>query len=43
MGLLSDTYMQHFGKNRLRYVILTVALLGSPAVLLIILADRQAR
>lgn len=40
-GLLSDYYQPYFGENNLRYAMLTVALLGSPAVLLYILAARQ--
>jgi predicted MFS family arabinose efflux permease len=40
-GLLSDFYLDYFGENNLRYAMLTVGLLGSPAVLLFILAARH--
>jgi predicted MFS family arabinose efflux permease len=40
-GLLSDFYMPHFGNDSLRYAMLTVGVLGSPAVLLYILAARH--
>ena len=41
VGLLSDFYLGYFGDNNLRYAMLTVALLGSPAVLLFYLAARH--
>jgi predicted MFS family arabinose efflux permease len=41
VGLLSDFYMAYFGENNLRYAMLTVGLLGSPAVLLFFLAARH--
>jgi predicted MFS family arabinose efflux permease len=41
VGLLSDAYVPYFGEESLRYAMLTVGLLGSPAVLLFILAARH--
>jgi MFS family permease len=41
VGLLSDFYMAYFGDNSLRYAMLTVAVLGSPAVVLFLLAARH--
>jgi MFS family permease len=41
VGLLSDTYLPYFGEDSLRYAMLTVGLLGSPAVLLFYLAARH--
>jgi predicted MFS family arabinose efflux permease len=41
VGLLSDFYMAYFGENNLRYAMLTVGLLGSPAILLFLLAARH--
>jgi predicted MFS family arabinose efflux permease len=40
-GLLSDFYGQYFGTDGLRYAMLTVALLSSPAILLFWLAARR--
>jgi len=40
-GLLSDWYAPHFGNDSLRYAMLTVGVIGSPAVLLYILAARH--
>jgi predicted MFS family arabinose efflux permease len=40
-GLLSDFYAPHFGADSLRYAMLTVGVLGSPAVLLYFLAARH--
>ena len=41
LGLLSGFYLDYFGANNLRYAMLTVGLLGSPAVLLFYLAARH--
>ena len=41
LGLLSDAYVPYFGGESLRYAMLTAGLLGSPAVLLFILAARH--
>jgi hypothetical protein len=38
VGLLSDLYVAYFAANSLRYAMLTVAVLGSPAALLFLLA-----
>jgi predicted MFS family arabinose efflux permease len=40
-GLLSDAYVPYFGEDSLRYAMLTVGVLGSPAVLFFILAARH--
>lgn len=40
-GLLSDFYAPHFGEDSLRYAMLTVGVLGAPAVLLYFLAARH--
>jgi predicted MFS family arabinose efflux permease len=40
-GLLSDAYVPYFGEDSLRYAMLSVAVLGSPAVLFFILAARH--
>lgn len=40
-GLLSDFYAPRFGEDSLRYAMLTVGVLGSPAVLMYILAARH--
>ena len=41
VGLLSDFYVAYFGADSLRYAMLTVAVLGSPAVILFLLAARH--
>lgn len=41
VGLLSDFYVAYFGDDSLRYAMLTVAVLGSPAVVLFLLAARH--
>ncbi|MEZ5504175.1 MAG: MFS transporter [Halioglobus sp.] len=41
VGLLSDFYVPYLGDQSLRYAMLTVGVLGSPAVLLFILAARH--
>ncbi len=43
VGLLSDFYVAYFGDDSLRYAMLTVGVMGSPAVLLYILAARHLR
>ncbi len=43
VGVLSDLYAGHFGDNSLRYAMLTVALLSSPAILLFFLAAKHLR
>lgn len=40
-GLLSDYYVQFFGNDSLRYAMLTIAILGSPSILLYMLAARH--
>jgi predicted MFS family arabinose efflux permease len=40
VGLLSDFYLPHFGEDSLRYAMLTVALLSSPAILMFYLGAR---
>ncbi len=40
-GLLSDLYLPHFGEDSLRYAMLTVALISSPAILLFFLAAKN--
>ena len=40
VGLLSDFYANYFGENSLRYAMLTVGVLSSPAILLFFLAAR---
>jgi predicted MFS family arabinose efflux permease len=40
-GLLSDFYTPHFGEDSLRYAMLTVGVLGSPALVLFMLAARH--
>jgi MFS family permease len=40
-GLLSDAYVPYFGEDSLRYAMLSVAVLGSPAVLFFMLAARH--
>ena len=40
-GLLSDLYAPRFGVDSLRYAMLTVGVLGSPAVVLYLLAARH--
>ncbi len=40
-GLLSDFYVPYFGENSLRYAMLTIGVMGSPAVLFFILAARH--
>jgi MFS family permease len=40
-GLLSDFYAPYFGEDSLRYAMLTVALIGSPAIVLFLLAARH--
>ena len=41
VGLLSDFYGAYFGDDSLRYAMLTVGVLGSPAVVLFMLAARH--
>ena len=41
VGLLSDFYVAYFGDDSLRYAMLTVVVLGSPAALLFLLAARH--
>lgn len=41
VGVLSDLYLPHFGEDSLRYAMLTVGLLSSPAILLFFLAGRH--
>jgi len=41
VGLLSDYFASHAGINSLRYAMLTVGILGSPAILLFLLAARR--
>ncbi len=41
VGLLSDCYVAYFGDESLRYAMLTVGMLGSPAVVLFLLAARH--
>ena len=40
VGLLSDFYLPHFGEDSLRYAMLTLALLSSPAILMFYLGAR---
>ncbi len=40
-GVLSDLYLPHFGEDSLRYAMLTVALISSPAILLFFLAAKN--
>jgi MFS family permease len=40
-GLLSDFYVPYFGEDSLRYAMLTVAVIGSPAIVLFLLAARH--
>ncbi len=40
-GILSDFYLQFFGEDSLRYAMLTVGILGSPAILLYWLAAKH--
>lgn len=41
VGLLSDFYAGYFGDNSLRYAMLTVGLLGAPAILLFYMAAKR--
>lgn len=41
VGVLSDLYLPHFGEDSLRYAMLTVGVLSSPAILLFFLAGRH--
>jgi len=41
VGLLSDFYVAYVGDESLRYAMLTVGVLGSPAVVLFLLAARH--
>jgi hypothetical protein len=41
VGLLSDFYAGYFGDNSLRYAMLTVGLLGAPAILLFVMAAKR--
>ncbi|MDH3993721.1 MAG: MFS transporter, partial [Gammaproteobacteria bacterium] len=41
VGLLSDFYAGYFGDDSLRYAMLTVGLVGLPAILLFVLAARR--
>ncbi len=41
VGLLSDFYVAYFGDDSLRYAMLTVGVLGSPAIVLFMLAARH--
>ena len=41
MGLLSDFLVPYFGNDSLRYAMLCVALLSSPAILLYFLAAKH--
>ena len=41
VGLLSDFYTAYFGADSLRYAMLTVGLMSSPAILLFWLAGRH--
>jgi predicted MFS family arabinose efflux permease len=43
VGLLSDFYVPYFGDDSLRYAMLTAVALGSPAVVLFLLAARHLR
>ncbi len=43
VGLLSDFYVAYFGEDSLRYAMLTAVALGSPAVVLFLLAARHLR
>lgn len=43
VGLLSDFYVAYFGDDSLRYAMLTAVALGSPAVVLFLLAARHLR
>jgi predicted MFS family arabinose efflux permease len=41
VGLLSDFYAGYFGDDSLRYAMLSVAMLGAPAILLFVLAAKR--
>jgi len=43
VGLLSDLYVPYFGDDSLRYAMLTAVAIGSPAVVLFLLAARHLR